>query len=69
MAEKKAPPALKVGDMVKIHHFGIPRGRIVEVWGPLMAGKQVYRVIVRRKPKPMYIDLTEDQIELIPPEA
>ena len=29
-------------------------------------GTQVYRVLVRRKPKAVYIDLTEDLIELIP---
>jgi hypothetical protein len=69
MAEKKVSQALKVGDTVKIHHYGIPRGKIVELRGPLApGGKEVYRVIVRRKPKPMYIEVIEDEVELIPPE-
>jgi hypothetical protein len=69
MAEKKVSQPLKVGDMVKLRHSGIKRAKIVEWWGPLApGGKQAYRVMVRRKPKPVYIDLTEDQVELIPAE-
>ena len=67
--EKKATEPLKVGDLVKIRHSGFKRGRIVELWGPLApGGMQAYRVRVRRKPKPVYIDLREDQLVLIPPE-
>jgi hypothetical protein len=66
MAVKKMIPALKVGDKVKILHFG-RLGKIVELRGPLgPGGKQVYRVIVRRKPSPMYIEVTEDQLVLLP---
>jgi hypothetical protein len=70
MAAKKVSQTLKVGDMVKIRHFGDRRGKIVELRGRLApGGKEVYRVIVRRKPKPVYIELTEDQLVLIPAEA
>jgi hypothetical protein len=70
MAVKKVSQTLKVGDMVKIHNYGNRRGKIVELRGPLApGGKQVYRVIVRRKPKPVYIELTEDQLVLLPAEA
>ena len=69
MDETKDSPAFKVGDMVKIRHSGFKRAKVVELWGPLgPGGVQVYRVIVRRKPTPMYIDLMEDQLTLIPRE-
>jgi hypothetical protein len=29
-------------------------------------GAQIYRVLVRRKPEPTYIELREDQLELAP---
>jgi hypothetical protein len=63
-------PSLKLGDYVKIRHSGWRRGRIVELRGPLGPnGSQIYRVIVRRKPKPAYIELREDQLEVIPAET
>jgi len=70
MTEKKVSQTLKVGDMVKVRYSGFKRAKVVEERGALgPSGKLVYRIIVRRKPKPYYIDVTEDQIELIPPEA
>ncbi|HKI34039.1 MAG TPA: hypothetical protein VKA46_19455 [Gemmataceae bacterium] len=67
MAGRKATVPLKVGDRVKLHYYG-KRGRVVELRGPLgPGGKLVYRVIVSRKPRPVYIDLTEDQVVLITP--
>jgi hypothetical protein len=43
------------------------RGRIVELRGPLgPGGTQIYRVRVRRKPTPVYIELREDQRVPIP---
>jgi len=58
---------LKLGDHVKIRHSGGKRGRIVELRGPLgPGGVQVYRVLVRRKPEPAYIELMEDQLEMAP---
>jgi hypothetical protein len=69
MAAKKGAQSLKLGDLVKIRHSGFKRGRIVELWGPLApGGKQAYRVLVRKKPKPVYIDLPEDELVLIPAE-
>ena len=67
--EKKAAEALKVGDLVKIRHSGFKRGRIVELRGPLgPGGARIYRVRVRRKPTPAYIEVREDQLIPIPPE-
>ena len=66
MAVKKVTEPLKLGDLVKIRHYP-RRGRIVEWWGALgPGGMHIYRVRARRKPKPVYIDLREDQLELIP---
>jgi hypothetical protein len=67
MAVKKLPHTFNVGDIVNIRNSAIKRGKIVEARGPLApGGKQVYRVIVRRKPKPVYIELSEDQLTLVP---
>jgi hypothetical protein len=67
--KKNASTPLKLGDRVKIRHSD-RRGRIVELRGPLgPGGKQVYRVRVRRKPTPVYIELLEDQLVLIPAEG
>jgi hypothetical protein len=42
-------------------------GRIVERRGPLgPGGAQIYGVLVRRKPEPKYIELRENQLELVP---
>jgi hypothetical protein len=69
MAEQEqVKPALlfNLGDRVKIRHSGGLKGRIVELRGPLgPGGVQVYRVRVRRKPEPKYIELMEDQLELV----
>jgi hypothetical protein len=69
MGAKETVPAFKLGDRVTIRHYGRP-GRIVELHGALgPGGAQVYRVIVRRKPSPVYIDLLEDQLVFIPPKT
>jgi hypothetical protein len=68
MASKRVREPFKLGDPVKIRYYGGQTGRIVELWGPLAPGGiQVYRVRVRGKAKPVYIDLREDQIVRLPP--
>jgi hypothetical protein len=53
----------KVGDRVKIRYTEWSRARIVELRGPLgPGGAEVYRVRVRRKPQPMYIEVLGDQL-------
>jgi hypothetical protein len=70
MAGRKITEPFKLGDLVKIRYYGGQTGRIVEWYGPLAPGGiQVYRVRVRGKAEPVYIDLREDQIVLIPPKA
>jgi hypothetical protein len=57
----------KLGDRVQIRHSRGLRGRIVEWRGPLGPnGEQVYRVRLRRKPRPSYIEVLEEQLELVP---
>ncbi len=66
MASKKAAAALQLGDRVRIRLSNGMRGEIVELRGPLgPRGAQIYRVRVRRKPKPTYIELREDQLALV----
>ncbi len=66
--EQEKPAVLfNFGDRVKIHLSGGIRGRIVELRGPLgPGGVHIYRVLVRRKPEPTYIELREDQLQLAP---
>jgi hypothetical protein len=55
---------LKIGTIVRIRNSGYGRARIVEFRGPLGPnGSRVYRVRVRKKPRPAYIEVVEDQLE------
>ena len=59
--------ALKLGDKVGILRSEGLRGRIVEVGGPLGPdGAEIFRVRVRRKPRPHDIEVRADQLEVIP---
>jgi hypothetical protein len=67
MANQNSTPSFNVGDRVRIRRSAGLSGRVVELRGPLgPGGAHVYRVRVRRKPKPAYIELREDQLEAIP---
>jgi hypothetical protein len=67
MATKRSAQPFKVGDRVKIRYSDW-RGRIVEERGALgPGGMLVYRVRIPRKPKPVYVEFTEDQLIAIPP--
>lgn len=66
MATKKASPLFRVENRVKIRHSEW-QGRIVEFRGPLAPGGVfVYRVRVPAKPKPIYIELPENFLVVIP---
>ncbi len=70
MAKQKSMPLLKLGDRVRILHSSGLRGDIVELRGALgPQGAQIYCVRIRRKPKPVYIELREDQLVLLPAEG
>jgi hypothetical protein len=58
----------RLGDRVRIlpRWTGL-RGRVVELRGPLGPdGVEVYRVRVRRKPRPQDIEVLGEQLEAIP---
>ena len=58
---------LEVGTLVSIKDSGYRRAKIVEYRGPLgPGGAHIYRVRVRGKPHPAYIEVREDQLEVIP---
>ena len=57
---------LKAGTVVKIRDSGYHRAKIAEFLGPLgPKGARVYRVLVQRKPRRMYIEVLEDQLEVL----
>jgi hypothetical protein len=57
---------LKPGTLVKIRDSGFHRAKIAEFLGPLgPKGARVYRVLVQRKPRRMYIEVLEDQLEVL----
>ncbi len=68
MADDKPADPFKVGDRVKIRYWPKLRARIVEERGALgPGGMLVYRVRIPHKPKPVYVEYTEDQLIAIPP--
>ena len=65
--EKETPIALlKLGDRVKIRLSGGLSGKIVELRGPLGPGAPDLPRSGSRKPEPKYIELREDQLEMLP---
>jgi hypothetical protein len=64
MTTEHTSEPIKVGTIVKILNSGYGRARVVEFRGPLgPKGARIYRVRVRRKPRPAYIEVREDQLE------
>ena len=56
----------KVGTVVKILNSGYNRAQIAEYRGPLgPKGARVYRVLVQKKPRRVYIEVREDQLEVL----
>jgi hypothetical protein len=57
---------LKVGTVVKIRNSGYPRAKVAEFRGPLGPnGARIYSVLVQRKPRRVYIEVREDQLEVL----
>ena len=57
---------MKDGMVVKILDSGYHRARIAEYRGPLgPKGARVYRVLVQKKPRRVYIEVLEDQLEVV----
>lgn len=66
MAPQNLIEPLKAGTLVKILHSGYNRARIAEYRGPLgPKGARIYRVLVQKKPRHVYIEVREDQLEVL----
>jgi hypothetical protein len=66
MTRENLVEPLKVGTLVKIRDSGYARARIAEVRGPLgPGGSRIYRVLVQKKPRRVYIEVREDQLEVL----
>lgn len=60
------PRSFRRGDRVRIKYYAGKPGRIVEERGPLgPGGALVYRVLISRDPVNSYIEVREDQLELV----
>ncbi len=66
MATQNLTEPLKLGTVVKILNSGYHRARIAEYRGPLgPKGARIYRVLVQEKPRRVYIEVREDQLEVL----
>jgi hypothetical protein len=62
----KLTDALQIGTTVTIRNSGYGKARVVEYRGAIgPKGAKVYRLRVRKRPKPAYIEVLEDQIDPI----
>ena len=65
MTTQNVAEPLKLGTLVRILNSGCGESMIVEYRGPLgPKDMRTYRVSVRKKPHPAYIEVREDQLEL-----
>ena len=66
MATQDSTEAFKIGALVKVLNSGYGTARIVEFRGNLgPKGARIYRIRVRLKPSPAYLEVREDQLELV----
>jgi hypothetical protein len=66
MATQNLVEPIKDGTVVKILNSGYERAEVAEYRGPLgPKGARVYRVVVEKKPRRVYIEVLEDQLEVL----
>ena len=66
MATQNLTEPLKAGTVVKIRNSGYHRAKIAEFLGLLgPKGARIYRVLVQKKPRRVYIEVREDQLEVL----
>jgi hypothetical protein len=66
MATENVVDPMKDGTVVRIRNSGYHRAKIAEFLGPLgPKGARVYRVLVQSKPRRVYIEVLEDQLEVL----
>lgn len=64
MSKPNGSEPLNIGTVVRVRNSGYGPARVVEFRGPLGPnGARVYRVLVRNKPQPAYIEVLEEQLE------
>ena len=57
---------LKIGTAVRVRDSGYDRAWITEDRGLLgPKGARIYRVLVTKKPRPVYVEFREDQLEVL----
>jgi hypothetical protein len=57
---------LKEGAFVRVLNSAYARAQIVEYRGPLgPKGARIYKILVQRKPRRVYIEVREDQLEVL----
>src|SRR5690348_14698906 len=65
MATPNATEPIAIGTLVKIRNSGYGHARVAEYRGPLgPRGARVYRVRYRKRPRPAYIEVCEDQLKI-----
>ncbi len=65
MATDNTGEPLRVGTLVKIRGSNFAPSPIVEYCGPLgPGGQRVYRVRYRKGPRPGYVEVLEEQLEV-----
>ena len=70
MATNDTSEPLHIGTFCTLLYSRYGRVKIVEYRGPLgPGGMRIYRVRVPSKPKPIYIEVREDQLKVLPPDA
>ena len=70
MRPLEADAPFQVGDWVRIKDSMYERVRIAGYWGPLgPKGARVYRIRLEKKPRLVYVDVGEDQLEHVAKES
>lgn len=66
MTTKNLSDPIPDGTLVEILNSGYARAKVAEYRGPLgPSGVRIYRVLVQRKPRPVYIEVREDQLRIL----
>ena len=66
MATPSASEPIEIGTLVMIRDSGYGRARVAEYRGPLgPKGARDYCVRYRKRPRPAYIEVCEDQLEIL----
>jgi hypothetical protein len=66
MTPENLSEPLKVGTLVNLPYTDYSRAKIVEYLGPLgPKGARIYRLLVQTKPRREYMEVREDQLEIL----